>query len=117
MAHKRPDGIWICCARHLHQDFVGPDGLDDRLGDAGAVDPLLHDRPDDFHVGGGRLALTGRGNGPIQDLEATLQVQTELRLGRLPKAGVDVAQDDKPGARHEIDPYRDHAEDQDEERH
>ncbi len=117
LAYQVPDGRRIRRARHLHQDFVRSHGLDDRLGDARAIDALLHDRPDDVHLAGCRGDRVALGiDGVVLDLETALQVQAQLRLGRLPQSGVDIAQHGELGAGHEIDVEGERANDEDQDR-
>jgi hypothetical protein len=77
-----PDRVRVGDTGQLDHDPVAALGRDERLGDAGRVHPVLHDRPDDFHV-------PGPGD-PVADLlglvlhaEAALQVEAELGLDRL----------------------------------
>ena len=76
-------------AGHLDQDLTSADGLDDRLGRTGPVDPALHDRADDFELARGRVR--GTALDAVLDLETATQIQTEFGLGRL-QPGVGVAE-------------------------
>ena len=72
-------------ARQVDDDAIGAHRLDDRLGHAGRVDAVLDDRADRLHrlLGRRRSILA---DGLVLALQATLEIESEARLGELRNA-------------------------------
>src|SRR6185295_1190489 len=112
LADEAADGVRVGDARQLHDDPVGALRRDHRLRDAGGIDPVLDDPPDDLEVRLTRNLLADLLR-LVFDPKAALQVEAQLRLDRTAAA---VRRVGEGQSGNEIDDEGEQADDENEDR-